>query len=31
LDAIGARWDGLAMMKQVGKRAGVNTFPEAVY
>ncbi len=31
LDAISARWDGLAMMKQVGKHAGVNTFPEAVY
>ncbi len=31
LDTISARWDGLAMMKQVGKHAGVNTFPEAVY
>ncbi len=31
LEAIGARWDGLGMMKQVGKNAGVNTFPEAVY
>lgn len=31
LETIGARWDGLAMMKQVGKHAGVNTFPGAEY
>jgi hypothetical protein len=31
LDAIDARWDKLRMVKQVGKHAGVNTFPGAVY
>jgi hypothetical protein len=31
LDAIGARWDGLRMVKQVGRHAGVETFPDAVY
>lgn len=31
LEAIGARWDGLRMVKQVGRSAGVETFPEARY
>jgi hypothetical protein len=31
LEVIGARWDGLRMVKQVGRIAGVETFPKAVY
>jgi hypothetical protein len=31
LEAIDARWDGLRMVKQIGKQAGVTTFPEATY
>lgn len=31
LDSIDARWDGLRMVKQIGKCAGVNTFPDAMY
>lgn len=31
LDAIGAEWDGLRMVKQLGRHAGVETFPGAVY
>jgi hypothetical protein len=31
LEAIGAGWDGLRMVKQVGRHAGVETFPEAIY
>ncbi len=31
LGAIGATWDGLRMIKQVGRHAGVDTFPSAVY
>jgi len=31
LDVIGKKWDGLRMIKRVGKHAGVNTFPEAEY
>jgi hypothetical protein len=31
LDAIGARWDNLRMIKQVGRNAGVETFPGATY
>ncbi len=31
LQAIDARWDELRMVKQVGRRAGVVTFPGAVY
>jgi hypothetical protein len=31
LEAIGASWDGLRMIKQVGRHAGVETFQEAVY
>ena len=29
--AIEARWDDLRMIKQVGRCAGVETFPSAVY
>ena len=31
LEVIGKRWDGLRMLKQLGRHAGVNTFPDAVY
>ncbi len=31
LEAAGLRWDGLRMVKQVGRAAGVNTFPDAQY
>jgi acetoin utilization protein AcuC len=31
LEVIDARWDGLRMVKQVGRQAGVETFPEASY
>ncbi len=31
LEVIDARWDGLRMIKQVGRTAGVVTFPGAVY
>lgn len=31
LEAVGATWDGLRMVKQVGRHAGVQTFPDAVY
>jgi hypothetical protein len=31
LEAIGATWDGLRMVKQVGRHAGVETFPDATY
>jgi hypothetical protein len=31
LDRIDARWDGLRMVKQIGRHAGVETFPNAVY
>jgi hypothetical protein len=31
LEAIDSRWNGLRMVKQVGRDAGVNTFPDAVY
>lgn len=31
LDVIEARWDDLRMVKQLGRRAGVQTFPEADY
>jgi len=31
LEVIDARWDGLRMVKQVGRHAGVETFPEANY
>jgi hypothetical protein len=31
LEEIGASWDGLRMVKQVGRHAGVETFPNAQY
>jgi hypothetical protein len=31
LEAIQARWNDLRMVKQIGRHAGVNTFPEATY
>ena len=31
LEAIGATWNNLRMVKQVGREAGVNTFPDAIY
>ncbi len=31
LAAVGASWDGLRMIKQVGRQAGVETFPQALY
>jgi hypothetical protein len=31
LQAIGAQWDQLRMVKQIGRAAHVNTFPDAVY
>jgi hypothetical protein len=31
LNVLGAGWDGLRMIKQVGRQAGVETFPGAIY
>jgi hypothetical protein len=31
LDVLGMRWNDIRMVKQVGRSAGVNTFPEAIY
>jgi hypothetical protein len=31
LDALGMRWDNLRMVKQIGRHAGVETFPQAAY
>jgi hypothetical protein len=31
LSAIDSNWDGLRMIKQVGRNAGVNTFPDGLY
>lgn len=31
LEAIDSRWDSLRMVKQVGRHAGVETFPDAQY
>ena len=31
LESIDERWDDLRMIKQVGKHAGVNTFPKAIF
>ena len=31
LEAMGQRWDYLRMVKQLGKQAGVQTFPQAIY
>ena len=31
LESIGMQWDRLRMIKQLGKHAGVETFPDATY
>ena len=31
LEAMNARWDGLRMIKQVGRNAGADTFPGGEY
>ncbi len=31
LDAIGARWDKIRMVMQIGRHSGVDTFPDALY
>lgn len=31
LEVLGQRWDKIRMVKQIGRDAGVETFPEAVY
>jgi len=31
LDALDLRWDKIRMIKQIGRQAGVETFPQAVY
>ena len=31
LEALDARWDNLRMVKQIGRHAGVETFPQAAY
>ena len=31
LDALDLRWDKIRMVKQIGRQAGVETFPQAVY
>jgi hypothetical protein len=31
LEALDARWDNIRMVKQIGRHAGVNTFPEGTY
>jgi hypothetical protein len=31
LQVIDKKWDGLKMIKQVGRHAGVSTFPDAEY
>ena len=31
LDALDLRWDKIRMVKQIGRHAGVETFPKAVY
>jgi hypothetical protein len=31
LEALGLRWDQLRMVKQIGRHAGVQTFPKATY
>jgi hypothetical protein len=31
LEAIDTRWDKLRMVKQIGRHAGVETFPDAIY
>jgi hypothetical protein len=31
LEALGLRWDNIRMVKQIGRHAGVETFPQATY
>jgi hypothetical protein len=31
LEALDSRWDSIRMVKQIGRHAGVETFPQAVY
>ena len=31
LDALDLRWDGIRMVKQIGRHAGVDTFPQAKF
>ena len=31
LEALDTRWDSIRMVKQIGRHAGVGTFPQAVY
>ncbi len=31
LQVLNTRWDGLRMIKQVGRHAGADTFPEGTY
>jgi hypothetical protein len=31
LEALDARWDNIRMVKQIGRHAGVKTFPQATY
>jgi hypothetical protein len=31
LDALDVRWDNIRMVKQIGRHAGVETFPQAAY
>jgi hypothetical protein len=31
LDVLDLRWDKIRMVKQIGRQAGVDTFPQAVY
>jgi len=31
LETIGTRWDNIRMIKHIGIKAGINTFPDAVY
>jgi len=31
LEALDLRWDKIRMVKQIGRHAGVETFPQAVY
>ena len=31
LEALDLRWDNLRMVKQIGRHAGVETFPQAIY
>lgn len=31
LEVLGVRWDNVRMVKQIGRHAGVETFPQAIY